>query len=329
METKKNETNFVGFSRRKFIGAAGLLLAGTGFPVTSRLETELVSQDEEPIIDIHQHTDYNGRDNHCLVDHQRTMGATTTILLPAGRPYNSSTTHNGESNGLAAGITGNKVAYEFSKQHKGFLFGANEVPDHPNAIKTIEKYLKKGAVVIGEQKFGIDCDAPQMQRIYELAQEYNVPVILHWQFQLYNYGIDRFHTMLEKYPRVNFIGHAQSWWSFMDKNYIDAPEMYPPGKITPGGLTDRLLADYPNMYGDLSAASGYNMLTRDEEMAKNILVRHQNKLMFGSDCPDPAGFGTGYLCQGIRTINQIRKLASNRQIERKILYENAKNLFRI
>ncbi len=32
--------------------------------------------------------------------------------------------------------------------------------------------------------------------------------------------------------------------------------MYPKGPVTPGGLTDRYLSDYPNLYGDLSAGSG-------------------------------------------------------------------------
>ena len=33
-------------------------------------------------------------------------------------------------------------------------------------------------------------------------------------------------------------------------------------------ITDRLLSDYPNMYGDMSAGSGLNALLRDEEHAR-------------------------------------------------------------
>jgi len=328
-DNRANEAEELNFSRRKFIGASGLLLAGAAF----NLNACGISKASEPIIDTHQHTDYNGRDNKYLEAHQRAMGVSTTILHPAGSPMISPSTHNGISNGLQCLISGNEVTYAFAKSHsKEFLFAANEVPDHPDAIKNIEKYLKLGAVAIGELKFGVECDSPEMQKIYELAKEYHVPVLMHWQFQMYNYGIERFHTMLEKYPSVNFIGHAQSWWAFIDKNYIDSIEMYPKSKITPGGLTDRLLTDYPNMYGDLSAGSGYNSLTRDEEHARTFLTRHQDKLLFGSDCPDPANFegvAKGTVCQGIRTIAEIRKLSSTKQIERKILYENAKKLFKI
>jgi hypothetical protein len=55
--------------------------------------------------------------------------------------------------------------------------------------------------------------------------------------------------MLERFPKVNFIGHAQTWWGNIDRNHQQAV-MYPKGPVTPGGITDRLLADYPNAFGD-------------------------------------------------------------------------------
>ncbi len=314
------------FSRRKFIMTSGLLLAGTAFKLRAGSPSE---NESEPIIDIHQHTDYLGRNNTNLLIHQRSMGIKTTILLPAGRPANSPSTHNGVSNGLEAKASGNRACRKFAgKYPKEFLFGANEVPDRHNAVKTIEKYLKRGAVVIGELKFGVECDSPEMQQIYQLAQAYNVPVLMHWQHQRYNYGFDRFHMMLEKYPTVNFIGHAQTWWANIDKDHADQTVLYPKGKLTPGGLTDRLLLDYPNMFGDLSAGSGLNALTRDEDQTREFLTRHQEKLMFGSDCADADGL-TPSLCQGAQTIAAIRKLSGTKAIERKLLYENAKKLFRI
>ncbi|HXK03710.1 MAG TPA: amidohydrolase, partial [Verrucomicrobiae bacterium] len=38
----------------------------------------------EPVIDIHQHTNYSGRTDEQLLAHQRTMGIAKTVLLPAG-----------------------------------------------------------------------------------------------------------------------------------------------------------------------------------------------------------------------------------------------------
>jgi predicted TIM-barrel fold metal-dependent hydrolase len=103
--------------------------------------------------------------------------------------------------------------------------------------------------------------------------------------------------------------------------------MYPKGPVTPGGLTDRYLSDYPNMYGDLSAGSGLNALTRDEAFARDFIRRHQRKLLYGSDCSDHDGGGPK--CQGSQTIAAIRRLAGDRAIQRRVLFENARELFRL
>ena len=103
--------------------------------------------------------------------------------------------------------------------------------------------------------------------------------------------------------------------------------LYPKGPVTPGGLTDRYLRDYPNMYGDLSAGSGLNALTRDEDFTRDFLKRHQDKLLYGSDCNDVDGGGAK--CQGAQTIAALRRLAASKSIERKLLHGNAKKLFRL
>jgi hypothetical protein len=139
-------------------------------------------------------------------------------------------------------------------------------------------------------------------------------------------GFERFGKVLEKYPKTNFLGHAQTWWGNIDKQH-DQAQMYPKGPVTPGGLTDRYLRDYPNMFADLSAGSGLNALTRDEDHTRSFFERHQDKLIYGSDCADR--FGRGAQCQGAQTIAAIRRLAPSKTIERKLLYENAKQLFRI
>jgi predicted TIM-barrel fold metal-dependent hydrolase len=311
--------------RREFLTASGMALFGLalhGVPAGA------AQPGAEPIIDIHQHLGYSGRPDDVLLTHQRLMGATTTILLPAGRSVNTPSTHDGVSNGLQAQCLGNEACRQFAAAHRdGFRFGANEVPDVEGATKEIERYLQLGGLLIAEQKFGVECDSPAMQRIYELAQAHRVPVLMHWQAGMYNYGFERFHKMLEKYPRVNFLGHAQTWWANIDRNNADQTVMYPKGPVTKGGITDRYLSDYANMYGDLSAGSGLNALTRDEDFARDFLIRHQDKLVFGSDCSDHEG--SGPKCQGSQTIATLRRLSAGKAIERKLLYGNAKALFRL
>lgn len=321
-------------SRRHFLGTSAFALAGVG------LSLHAADTQPEPIIDIHQHTDYGGkrnanwdtispgRNHEQLIAHQRAMGVTKTILLPSGHPVRRESTHMGRSNGLESTCTSNEVCYKLAKQYPDqFTFGACEVPDVDGAATEIEKYLKLGAVIIGELKFGVECDSAEMQKIYQLAQAYNVPVLMHWQVKMYNYGFERFYKMLEKYPKVNFIGHAQTWWANIDKdNRNDPTNLYPRTKVTPGGTTDRYLSDYPNMFGDMSAGSGHGALTRDEDHAREFIKRHQDKLLFGSDCDDTLGRGAG--CTGATTIAEIRKLIPETSIQRKLLYENSKKLFR-
>ena len=114
--------------------------------------------------------------------HQHNMGATHTILLPAGRPCLRASTHNGFSNGLEGTCTGNEACAGLAAAHPSeFSFGSNEVPDLEDAPQVIESFLKKGAICIAEQKFGVECDSPQMQDLYRLASDYRVPILMHWQ----------------------------------------------------------------------------------------------------------------------------------------------------
>lgn len=314
------------FSRRGFLASSLSTSLSTGVLALAR-HTEGAEAAAEPIIDIHQHTNYRERTNAQLVVHQRAMGVTQTILLPAGSSVQRPSTGDGKWNGLGGvGAGGNESVLAMSRQYpKEFYYGANDVTDLPEARAEIARYLDLGAIIIGEQKFGVECDSPENQTLYKLAAEYRVPILLHFQHGAYNVGFERLGKMLEKFPQTIFIGHAQTWWANIDKQHVDQKNLYPKGKVTPGGLTDRYLSDYPNAFADMSAGSGLNALTRDEEHTRGFLDRHQDKILYGSDCDDRVGAGAA--CQGSQTIAAIRKLVPNKAIERKILYENAKKLF--
>lgn len=290
------------------------MISRRGF--VASLAAPLLAQTPEPIIDIHQHTNYSGRSDAELLAHQRDMGIAVTVLLPAGSKY-----------GLAADAGGNDTVVAIARRYpKQYRFFANELPDIPEARPVIEKYLKMGAIGIGEQKFPVDVDSPHIDLIATIAREYNVPVLLHFEHGNYNRGFENFHKVLTRHPRVNFIGHAQTWWGNIDRNHKQE-EMYPKTPVTAGGITDRLLSDFPNMYGDMSAGSGLNALLRDEEHARQFMKRHQDKLLYGSDCNDRNALAGN--CQGTQTIAAIRRLAPDKVVERKLLYGNASRLLKI
>jgi len=286
------------------------------------------TQPAEPIIDIHQHTNYSGRTDEQLLFHQSRMGVTQTILLPAGSVVSRPSTHDGKTNGLAAQCGGNETVVKIVREHPGEYFNfANEVPDLPEARDELVKYLKTGALGIGEQKFFVPCDSPHIELMGQIAGEFGVPVLLHFEEGTYNVGFGNFHRILQKFPKVNFIGHAQTFWCNVDANYERSQGLYPKGPVMAGGLTDRYLTDYPNMFADMSAGSGLNSLLRDEEHSRWFLERHQDKILYGSDCNDAVGRGP--TCQGWLTIQAVRRLAASKQIERKILFGNAKRMFKL
>ena len=306
-----------GFTRRRFLRtAAAVTLAG---PV-------MKAEPGEELIDIHQHVNFHGRNNEAFVRHQEAMGATLSVLLPAGSMTQGLSTHLGKSNGLAARIFGTEASARLCSEYPGrFVYFANEVPDLDTARTEIEKWLKKDARGIGEQKFALDCDSAPLLKIYEVARDYSVPVLIHFQEGSYNMAFDRFHKVLEKFPTVNFIGHGPSWWGFISADH-DPKVMYPKGPVQPGGLMDKYLADYPNMFGDLSAGSGLNALTRDEAHGAAFLDRHVGKICLGTDCADNDGQGKG--CSGSQQIAMVRKLVTDPAKRQQIFSGNARKIIR-
>ena len=292
-------------SRRDFLGAAALV-AASAWPAA---QTE-----SPPILDFHQHTKYNGRPDQQLLAHQAYHHITKTVLLP------------GE--GWMLSIVGdNETCAALVKQYpeRFLLFACSDVAESRTPY-VLRRDIRQGALGIGELKFRVAVDSPEMHRVYKLAEELGVPVLIHFEHQTYNTGFEHFESILKSYPKVKFLGHAQTWWGNISAD-LDPRNLYPKGPVKRGGLTDRLLADYPNLYGDLSADSGLNALTRDAEFARDFVRRHSRKLVWGSDCDchDGMGGGTrdqaGY-CIAARSLPLLRQLVPDEAAFRRIVYEN-------
>ena len=136
-------------------------------------------------------------------------------------------------------------------------FGSTDV-SKPEAEQLLTQAVKSGAKGFGELKFPVAADGPEMRRVYDLAAELNVPVLIHFQEVGqpaapggYNTGIKRFGAILKAYPKTKFIGHADAFWANISADYHEQ-EAYPTGPIVPGGVSDKLLSDYPNLFADTS-----------------------------------------------------------------------------
>lgn len=142
-----------------------------------------------------------------------------------------------------------------------------------------------------------DVDGPEMDRLMALASELDVPVMMHFQKTGLpgepprpGRGFSHIEPLLRKYPRARLVGHASDFWGHIDARYVDGGA-YLTGKVAPGGLVDRMLAEHPNLYADLGAPSCLLQVGRDPEFTSGFLHRHQDKLMFGSDCGCADGRG--------------------------------------
>ena len=170
----------------------------------------------------------------------------------------------------------------------------------PDAEQVLTQAVKDGAQGFGEMKFHAAADSREYRRAYALAADLRVPILIH--FQEVDHFPDEgtwatgyaktFESILKAYPKTTFIGHADAFWANVSADYQNEAA-YPAGPIKRGGITDKLLGDYPNLFGDLAANSGNNAMSRDAAFTADFLARHQNKLIFGSDCSCVDGRGAG------------------------------------
>lgn len=218
----------------------------------------------------------------------------------------------------------------------------------PDAEQVLTQAVKDGAQGFGEMKFHVAADGPELRRMYALAAELRVPILVHFQEvdHFANEGTwstgfaKTFDSILKAYPKTTFIGHADAFWANVSADYHNEAA-YPTGPIKRGGLTDKWLADHPNLFGDMSANSCNNAMSRDPEFTADFVKRHQDKLLFGSDCGCSDGHGGGVSqnnnpaatrmsgkCVARETLTVLKRAAS-RDAFQKIAWGNAHKLLKI
>jgi predicted TIM-barrel fold metal-dependent hydrolase len=299
-------------SRRRFLGTAAAAVSVSG------LNAQPQSEWGGPVLDTHLH--YRAQPGANLA-HIEGSGVIRAVLL---------TDANQDARAAA------EPSDRFSR------FTSTNVA-RPDSADILRRAVQSGSLGLGELKSQVAADGPEMRRMYELAAELKVPVLLHFQefsdplsVGTYNTGFDRLPALLKEYPNTVFIGHANSFWANISAE-VPANVSYPAGPVKRGGLTDRLLSDAPNLYGDLSATSGRNALARDLDFSADFLARHQDKLIFGSDCGCLDGRGTGQTnplplvagkCVARETLSALKQLTSA-EVFRKITWENGVRLLKI
>lgn len=191
-----------------------------------------------------------------------------------------------------------------------------------NPLPIIEDYVKRGCRGVGENLAGIPIDDPLNQKLYEVCDKLKLPMIFHIDYWINRDkpGLPNLEKMLKKYRNMIFIMHGPWWWreiSSENKGNKWASE----GRIKPGGRVEYLLKKYKNIYGDLSAHSGYNAITRDREFGIKFIEENAHKLLFGTDVLAPG--------QNLPIVNFFKTAQISRRAYELITEKNAINLLKI
>ena len=199
-------------------------------------------------------------------------------------------------------------------------------PENFDPRPIIQEYAERGCRGFGEILAGVPIDHPGLQQIYAACGEFKLPVLFHADHLICSdeAGAPNLERMLQTYPDTIFIGHATRFWAEISQNAVlDRVSLarYPSGPVTPTGPTDRLLSTYPNLYGDLSARSGFTAITRDPAFGLDFLERQQDKLLFGTDVLYPD--------QELPIVEFLRNAPISEAARQKIAGGNAKRLLRL
>lgn len=242
------------------------------------------------MIDFHTHLGTN-RSIDNVRQHIDAQGGGISVLLPL-EPGPSSAA--GDSDAMST-----KVTIEAHETHPDETIAFCHVdPLSPDAVERLQAFHDTGIVKgFGEHKVRLHVDHPRNMDIYRLCGDFGWPVLIHMDYTgPFGTNFPSFGSVVRSLPDTTFIGHAMAWWTNISADPVTDPSSpdfsdYPMGPVRSIGTTDRLLTEYPNLYGDLSARSGYLALLRDTDFTRDFLKRHREKLLWGTDCPCNDGRG--------------------------------------
>jgi predicted TIM-barrel fold metal-dependent hydrolase len=177
----------------------------------------------------------------------------------------------------------------------------------------LRAYVDLGCRGVGEVTTNLPFDDPFMVNLFAHCEAANLPLVFHIAPEVGGYyglvddlHLPRLEEMLKRFPKLRFLGHSPAFWSEISGDVTaDNRNDYPIGPVAPGGRLPELFARYPNLYGDLSADSGFNAISRDPAFGYRFLEVYQDRLLFGTDICYPGQKLplVAYLCSAVEQGN--------------------------
>ena len=314
-------------NRRQFLKhslQAATTACATGFTLPGLYAAEAAPRKASRYIDVHTHigTTWNGNKEltvdgllHWMDEHD----VEKSVLLPLTSPESSSFLLLTEPALAAARQHPDRFIAFCSIDPRTSLRGGRK-----GFLDVIGRYVDQGARGFGEHKVGLNFDDPLMMQIYDVCQELQIPLLFHMDNErgLDQPGLPRLEHALATFPKLDFLGHGPGWWASISGGLTQAELMsYPKDKVRPGGAIDRLMDLYPNLYGDLSAGSGANSISRDREFGREFMIRRQDRLLFGTDYLQPG--------QEVPQFELFDSLNLPAEVARKIFRGNAERVLKL
>ena len=222
-----------------------------------------------------------------MLETMQANGIGHAVLMSAGET---------PDNGMFGLGATNENCRNICEQSDGALhWMCNFDPVEPDTLYArMEACKASGAVGVGEVMLNEWLDSPFLSALFAAAEKLELPVLCHMSPEPgFSYGVcDRaglplLETVLQTYPKLKFLGHSQVFWLEISgdcpKEGNIARNGFGQGAVQPGGTVERLLAAYPNLYGDLSAFSAFTAITRDNTYGLAFLERFQDRLLFATD----------------------------------------------
>jgi len=241
-----------------------------------------------PVIDVHEHartrtyfTGVEGRVNittpEDLIGIMDRNGIDRMAVLPITSPE------------TFPWVQSNEDLYEGLDKHPGRFIKFCHVDPRIDFNWTYYDFTPLLEYFMGELVANLWWDDPRVQRLLAGCEAVGLPVTFHLAAHEYGcyglitetglYGLER---ALKRFPRLALVGHSPVFWNEV------APVREPrrgraSGPVGPGGRVPEMMRRYPNLWGDLSAGSGYMAMTRDPAWGYAFMEEFQDRLMFGLD----------------------------------------------
>jgi len=188
----------------------------------------------------------------------------------------------------------------------------------------VRLYIDMGCEGFGEYTCKVPIKHRVNLKLFNICAKLEIPLLIHLAtLESDPYGaldpdLSGLEKIAKKFDDVNFIMHGPGWWRHISSE-VPPSVGYPQGSIKEPGRAVFLLENYPNIYGDLSAFSGYNAIQRDLDFGKNFLEKLNKKLLYGTDL-EP------FFSPQHSLIDLLMSMKLRNEIYENILYKNLEGL---